>query len=258
MKEKYAGRGDHIFIAYPVKDEEGHSNFNYEHPDHYTDEMIQDLEDRLDPATFSALYMQQGIEKEGLAFTEDNLQFYNGTLPDGEPDDIFFWADVAWGGGDSFSMPIIYAYGDTWYCPDVIFDQGDKTITKPRVVAKILHHKIMNGGFEANNGGDEYCDDITRLLKEKKYSCHLVSKKAPNTIRKETRIEQHQDAIRHIYFLDRQHREKEYDRFMRELQSFSFTGKNLHDDAPDSLAGVVEYKRGRTVLSTVEIRNRLF
>lgn len=258
MKEKYAGRGDHIFIAYPVKDEEGHSNFNYEHPDRYTDEMIRDLEERLDPATFSALYMQQGIEKEGLAFTEDNLQFYNGTLPDGEPDDIFFWADVAWGGGDSFSMPIIYAYGDTWYCPDVIFDQGDKTVTKPRVVAKILHHHVMNGGFEANNGGAEYCDDITKMLKKENYSCHLVSKKAPNNVRKEVRIEQHQDAIRHIYFLDRQHREKEYDRFMRELQGFSFTGKNLHDDAPDSLAGVVEYKKGHTVLSTVEIRNRLF
>lgn len=260
MREKYKGYSDHVFIAIPVCDEEGHSNFNYDHPDRYTDEMVRDLKDRLDPATFSALYMQQGIEKEGLAFSEENLKFYNGVLPDGEADEVFFWADVAWGGGDSFSMPIIYAYGDKWYCHDVMFDQRDKSFTKPRVVEKIKEHKVNNGGFEANNGGAEYCDDISRLLKQKGIPCHLVSKKAPNTVRKEVRIEQVQNDIRQIYFLDKAARKDkpEYDKFMRELMMFSFTGKNLHDDAPDSLAGAVEYKKGRTVLSTVELRNRLF
>lgn len=32
---------------------------------------------------------------------------------------------------------------------------------------------------------------------------------------------------------------------MNELMMFSFSSKNLHDDAPDSLAGLVEYMTHR-------------
>ena len=39
-----------------------------------------------------------------LAIAADNLKYYNGVLPDGEPDNIVFTNDVAWGGGYSLSM----------------------------------------------------------------------------------------------------------------------------------------------------------
>ena len=81
------------------------------------------------------------------------LNYYNGVLPDGEPDNICFVNDVAWGGGDSLSMPIAYVYGHDVYIHDWIFDRRDKSCTKPRVVAKILQHKIKMGRTEANNGG---------------------------------------------------------------------------------------------------------
>ena len=56
-----------------------------------------------------------------------------------------------------------------------------------------------------------------------------------------SRIEQHAPVIRTFYFRDNKCRDAEYRRFMNELMSFSFTAKNLHDDAPDSLAGLVDY-----------------
>ena len=105
--------------------------------------------------------MQHGIEKEGLAFPSDSLNYYNGVLPDGEPDNIVFVNNVAWGGGDSLSMPITYVYGHDVYIHDWIFDRRDKSCTKPRVVAKILQHKIKMGRTEANNGRDEYSDVCT-------------------------------------------------------------------------------------------------
>lgn len=136
-----------------------------------------------------------------------------------------FSFDIAWGGGDSLSMPIAYFYGESVYIHDVVFDKGDKTITKPRVVGKIMSHKIRMGRMEANNGGDEYCDDIGKMLREKNYSMNLSHKKAPSNMSKLSRIEQHAPTIRSFYFRDRLHRDREYDNFTKELESFSFTTK---------------------------------
>ncbi|WP_407453555.1 hypothetical protein [Methanobrevibacter sp.] len=241
MKAKYGDDPRYKFIAIPVWDEDRHSNFCYDHPDRYTDERIKDLEASLDPVDFSCLYLQRGIDKEGLAFGSDTLRYYNGVLPDGEPDNVAFCTDIAWGGGDSLSMPIAYIYGEDVYIHDVIFDNRDKFATKPRVVGKILQHKCKMGRMEANNGGDEYCDDVNKMLREQNYSINLSHKKAPTRMSKLTRIEQHAPNIRKFYFRDTSCRDKEYQKFMDEVTSFSFTSKNLHDDAPDSLSMLVDY-----------------
>lgn len=241
MKAEHEGDPRYRFIAIPVEDENGESNFEYEHPDRYTKEKIQDIKRNLDPVDYSCLFLQRGIEKEGLAFPYDSLNYYNGVLPDGEPDNVLFAVDVAWGGGDSLAMPIAYVYGESVYIHDVVFDTHDKFVTKPRVCGKILHHKCKMGRFEANNGGDEYCDDIWRMLMEKHYSINLSHKKAPSNMGKLTRIEQHAPNIRQFYFRTEATWDDDYRRFMRELTSFSFTAKNLHDDAPDSLAQLVDY-----------------
>lgn len=241
MKEEHKDDPRYTFITMPVRDEEGHSLFHYEHPDRYTDERIAQLEATLDPVDFSCLYMQKGIEKEGLAFSSDALQYYNGVLPEGEPDNVLFYADVAFGGGDSFSMPIAYVYGKDVFIHDVVFDRGDKSITMPRVVGKILQHKIKVGQFEANSGGDFYCDEVDRLLREKhNYSANIGSKRASSKMSKLSRIEQHAPAIKRFYFRDANCRDSDYKKFMDEVTTFSFTSKNPHDDGPDALAGLAD------------------
>lgn len=245
LKEKHEGKKGYCFISIPVCDENGKSNFNFDHPDKYTDESVADLKARLDPVTFSCLYMQQGVQAQGLAFPESALKYYNGELPEGEPDNICFFADVAWGGSDSFAMPIAYVYGEDVYIHDVMFDNRDKSYTRPRVVGKILQHNIKMGCFEANNGGAEYCDHVTNLLKEQKHIASLSSKYAKTTVSKIVRIEQYQNEIRNFYFRDKSHRDNEYNRFMAEVNTLSLTGKNVHDDAPDSLAGLAEYLTGK-------------
>ena len=255
MKEEHEGDERYKFIAIPVWDETTEaSNFNYAHPDRYTEEKIREIKDSLDPVDFSCLYMQHGIEKEGLAFAADTLNYYNGVLPDGTPDNILFACDVAWGGGDNLSMPIAYVYGGTCYIHDVVFDKGDKFQTKPRVIAKILQHKVRMGRFESNNGGDEYCDDIDRMLRERGYSCNLTHYKSPGTMSKMSRIEQHAPEIRRYYFRDDKHRDEDYRRFMGELTRFSFTTKNKHDDAADSLAMLVDFNENR--IARVKIISR--
>ena len=237
MESEHGDDPRYSFISIPVWDENEVSNFEYEHPDRYTSEKIRDIKNTIDSADFECLFMQHGVEKEGLAFSADNLKYYNGVLPDGEPDNIVFANDVAWGGGDSLSMPIAYIYGGDVYIHDWVFDRRDKSCTKPRVIAKILQHKVKMGQTEANNGGEEYSDDVHRILKEEHgYSINMSHKKAPTNMAKLTRIEQHAPTIRNYYFRDSSCRDEDYRKAMAELTSFSFTAKNLHDDAPDSLA----------------------
>ncbi len=245
------------FIAIPVWDENEVSNFEYDHPDRYTTEKIRDIKATIDSADFECLFMQHGIEKEGLAFPADGLNYYNGILPDGQPDNIVFVNDVAWGGGDALSMPIAYVYGQDVYIHDWIFDRRDKTCTKPRVVAKILQHKIKMGRTEANNGGDEYSDDVYRILREQHgYSINMSHKKAPTNMAKLTRIEQHAPTVRSYYFRADTCRDDDYRKAMNELTGFSFTMKNVHDDAADSMAMLADYLSNG--IKTVSVGKRPF
>lgn len=242
----------YTFISIPVWDENEESNFEYDHPDRYTTEKIRDIKNTIDSADFECLFMQHGIEKEGLAFPADGLRYYNGVLPDGEPDNIVFVNDVAWGGGDSLSCPIGYVYGEDVYIHDWVFDKRDKSVTKPRVIAKILAHKVKMGQTEANNGGEEYSDDVYRiLLQEYGYSINMSHKKAPTNMAKLTRIEQHAPTIRNFFFRDSSCRDDDYRKAMNELTSFSFTSKNVHDDAADSMAMMAGYVFGGQKFVTV-------
>lgn len=254
MKRDHENDDRYRFIAIPVCDEDGHSNFMYDHPDRYTDEGIAKIRHDLDSVSFSCLYMQRGIEREGIAFPEEELVYYGGELPDGEPDNVLFTADVAWGGGDSFSMPIAYVYGEDVYIHDVIFDKGDKSITKPRVVAAIKRNKCRMGRFEANNGGDEYCDDVIRMLGD--YRANITHKRASGARSKLSRIEQHAPTIKRFLFRQPSARNDEYAAFMRELTGFSFTVRNPHDDAPDSLAMLADYMTSG--VQSVRVLRRLF
>ena len=233
-KIRYEGEPGYHFMAFPVCDEEGHSNFHYDCDDCYTDEKIAQIKEKLDPVTFSCLYLQRGIQKEGMPFTAEQLTWYDGVLPDGEPDNIFAFCDVAFGGGDSLSMPIAYKYGNDLFIHSVIFSRKDKSVTVPIVSYALMQNKVRKVRFEANVGGQSYADEVSAKIKEIGYACNVTSKRAPNTMSKLSKIEQFQQNIREIHFRRDKSRGREYDLFINELQTFSFTQKNLHDDAADS------------------------
>jgi predicted phage terminase large subunit-like protein len=194
----------------------------------------------IDDNTWWAKYMGQPYARQGLLFHSDKLNYYNGVLPDCEPDRIVAACDVAWGGGDFLSMPICYYYGDTCYVADVVFNDGDKTVTQPLVVGRIMRHLPHVCQFEANNGGHEYAAAVDKALREKKIMLNISSRRAPSDVAKVARIIQHAPDIAGMVFLDAEHQSQEYREFMRWLCMFVTSGRNEHDDAPDSLAMVVE------------------
>lgn len=231
-------------INVPALDSNDKSNFEYDYGVGFSSEYYKQrrasFEHNDDMASWLAQYQGEPIERDGVLFSPANMNFYNGTLPDGEPDRIFAFCDVAWGNGDFLSFPIAYQYGDKYFVHDVIFDKSDKKVTRPRVAEKIYKHKVRAATFEKNNGGGEYQEWIERFLAEKyKYTLNITSKTASTHIAKEARIFDNAPDIRELYFIDNAHRSKEYNLFMQNLFSFKIGAKNNHDDAPDSLAGLV-------------------
>ena len=257
VEEQYKNNPRYRFRVVPALNENDESNFNYKFGLGFDTAYYHDMRESLrgDLATWWAKYMGKPYIREGLLFPENELKFYNGVLPDGEPTKIFV-CDTAWGGGDSLSMPIAYVYDNGIYIHDWVFNNGDKTVTRPAVVGRLKQHLPHRGRFEANNGGDEYADAVDKELREDGVRINITSKKAPTTQSKLARIIQHAPDIKEFYFRNEKCQSAEYRKAMNELTLFVQTGKNLHDDAPDSLAMLSDFITGGA--KSVTVAKRLF
>lgn len=243
-EEKFKGNSRARFRKIPALNEKDESNFNYDYGLGFSTEYYKNLRDRLDKNEWMAKYQQRPFVREGLIFPIDELNYYNGVLPDG---DCLTAAacDVAWGGGDSLSMPFGKLFGSAddgpIYIPAWIFNKGDKYVTKPIVVAKTLQYKPNMEKFEANNGGDEYAEDIDRLLKEQGFKTNITWSKASNQIGKMAKIIQYApDIKRRFYFLKPEQQDEEYKAAMEELGMLTQVGKNEHEDSADGLTQLLQ------------------
>lgn len=246
------------FRKIPALNEKDESNFQYDYGVGFSTEYYRNMRERLDRNEWMAKYQQMPFIREGLLFPLDELNYYNGVLPDG---DCLTAAacDVAWGGNDSLSMPFGKLFGSIddgpIYIPDWIFNKGDKYTTKPIVVAKTLQHQPNMERFEANNGGDEYAEDIDRQLKDKGFKTNISWAKASNQISKMAKIIQYApDIKKRFYFLKPELQSEEYRAAMEELGMFTQLGKNEHDDSPDGLVQLFQLFDGG--MTKVEIMSR--
>lgn len=241
------------------------SNFDYEYGVGFSTKYYRGVrakfENNDDMVGWQCQYMQQPIEREGAVFNPEHMNYFK-QLPSGEPIKVISHCDIALGGADYLSMPIVYYYenadgGLDGYVEDVVFDNSEKHITQPQVIAMIKKHTIKHMHFEANAGGEGYADDIRRLLKEDKdYKeiCNISTDFAPVTKRKQQRIWDNAEEIRKLHFKDPNHRNLQYRKFMNNLFSFSMNmSRKAHDDAPDSLSGLVDFERHGTGIKAAKI-----
>lgn len=253
LRKSYDGNPEYRFRRIPALDKNDESNFDYE-INGFSTEYYRDMREKLDKAEWEAKFMQRPFVREGLLFPTDELRYFNGILPDGDFRRIGV-VDVAWGGGDSLSMPIGAEYdnGDV-YIYDWVFNKGAKEVTLPLVVGRIIGNGIRQTRFEGNTGGELYCQYVDERLQDHKYKCSCTSRKAPNKVEKLSKIIAYSgDIKRKFIFLEskkvtqdqlqkdaelgvvRYRRNDEYQAAMDELTMFVSIGENKHDDAADGL-----------------------
>lgn len=233
-KAQYQNNPKARFLEIPALDENDESNFQYEYGLGFSTQYYREMRETLDSNEWAAKYQQRPFVREGLLFPENELKYFNGkTLR--EEYRIVACCDVAFGGGDSLSMPIAEVHGDDVYIVDWVFNNKDKFVTRPLVTGALLRNNVEKVQFEANNGGAEYAEAVGQMLKEAHGHIQIITKRT-DKLNKENKIIQYSaDVKNHFYFLEKGLRSPEYQRAMDELTTYVQLGKNLHDDSPDSL-----------------------
>lgn len=253
MRKLYENNPEYRFRKIPALNDKDESNFDYE-INGFSTQYYHDMRSRLDNAEWMAKFMQAPYVREGILFNEEELRYFNGILPDGDCRRVCA-VDVAWGGGDSLSMPIGVEYenGDV-YIIDWVFSKFAKEITLPIVVGKLMQNEIRQVRFESDTGGDLYCGYVSEKLNKNNYKCSCTSKRAPNRIEKKSKIIAYSgDVKRKFIFLQpntitpeerendisngiiRYERSKEYQDAMDEFTTYVTIGDNDHDDAVDGI-----------------------
>ena len=260
LEEMYGNDDRYVFRRIPALNENGESNFDYEVKG-FSTEYYQDMKDKLikagNEAEWMAKFQQAPYVREGILLPLDQLGYFNGVLPVEHKFRFTVNCDVAFGGGDSVSMPIGLhdLTDDIIYIVDWYFNSSGVGITVPGVVDMIIKHGIKNVTFEANAGGQLYASKVQEELKQRGYLCSCDSVRAPNNASKEDKIKACEAVIRKKFrFLDgTKHnaaefdddtviyeKSPEYERALNEMGTYVTIGKNTHDDAADSIAQIAE------------------
>lgn len=237
-------------IRIPGLNADNETNFPYKYGMALTTEQLLEDKALMDTVSFECLIQQNPIERLGILFSEEELVKFEEEPKEGFQRRIAA-VDVAWGGGDSLSMPIGSEYnnGDV-YLTDVVFSKGPKEETIPLVVNAIIKYQISCCFFEANNGGDMYAEKVQEELKKQGYKCNIMWGKVPTTKSKLDRILACTGAIKgspsseyRLLIKSRKFikNNKMYNEFIDEMVKFNQTPamqNKQHDDACDSLASM--------------------
>jgi predicted phage terminase large subunit-like protein len=239
----------------PVTDE---SNFEYmrEGKKVFTTQYFRDQREMLSSEQFESEFQQQPFEAKGLLFPESSLNRFFELPVDRDPDSIIAVCDTADKGEDYCSMPIAAVYGDEVYIVDVVFDDSPPEVTKPECAKVLMDNKVVACTFESNNAGSYFARDVSQIMTDRLYVCNVRTKRTISN--KQTRIEFASDTIiKNFYFKDPSlyARNSQYAEFMKQVITYTRSGKVPHDDAPDSLSLLENELRG-LVGAKVEVFKR--
>jgi PBSX family phage terminase large subunit len=179
-------------------------------------------------------------QKEGVLFTKKDFRYFtpSETLSKSFESSIAY-ADIADEGKDSTAAPIGRNIGSDIYITDVLFSKLNTDFTIPLLDQKIREQEVRIIRVESNAMGAMYARN---LKKEVPKTCQVAT--ATATTNKHTRIIMDAAFIkRYCVFLAEEHQSEEYKAFMRELCNYMQDGSSKHDDAPDSMQGLVYFIR---------------
>lgn len=255
QREGWAWRAIEIPALDLVTDE---SNYEYERDGKkvFTTAYFREQRDLLSAEQFESEFQQQPFEAKGLLFNKDELNYFFELPSDKDPDTVIAVCDTAESGSDSTAMVILKLYGEDVFVDDVVFDDSPADVTKPQCAKKMVEHKVSTAVFESNNAGAYYSRDVDALVKSLGASVSVRTKRTISN--KQTRIEFAADGIKkRFYFKDQStyKRGSQYWNFMKEVTTYTRSGKVPHDDAPDVLS-LAENELRMLVGSKVEVFKR--
>lgn len=229
------------YINTPALNEDDESNFDYAYGVGFSTEFYKQrrasFERNSDMPSWFAQYQGEPVNRGGAVFNPDYMRYFNGVMPDADPDRVFMAVDPAWGGGDYVAAPVCVQFGDDIYIPSVVYDNGDKMITQPLIVEAVKKYGIQAVYVEATKTTASYTQELDKRLRDIGIRVNLQSTISHYTGNgKRQRIFDKAPEIKErMIFLEDGKRDKPYSMFMQNVYAFTVEGTLKHEDAPDSL-----------------------
>ena len=210
-------------------------------PELRTTEQIEQERKNMPEYLFETNFQQKPTDPEALLFSYGRLRTYD-RLPKFDSNDSYAVIDATRKSGkDFFSMPIFKkSYADdtpTYYLTDALFTQRATKDLYEEICNKIIQHHIVKLVIESNVTS-ELKQNIEKILNMNGvYYCQIVEKY--NSENKDVRITDQSFLIQQrLVFPNKTLFPLKTDvgQFMNNLTLYNSTGRNQHDDAPDSCA----------------------
>lgn len=142
--------------------------------------------------------------------------------------------------GTDYLCSIAYDETETgMYVTDVIYTQDGMEATEPLVARQLYQENVSIARFESNNGGRSFARNVEQqtILAGNTKTTVLWFHQSNN---KHVRIFTNAASVQNLIHFPEDW-EKRWPKFAKHVKNYMATGKNTHDDAEDTLTGMVEY-----------------
>lgn len=188
------------------------------------------------PITFQRQYMQNPQPKEGLMyFPFKTYEHIPATLTSLRKN----YTDTADKGKDYLCSIDYIETEAAIYITDVLYTAKPMIETETLTALQLTKNKTQICRVESNNGGEGFSRNVGKqciLLKNK----FTIFKPFHQSANKEVRIFNASASVHNLVYMPSDWKTR-WPEFYRAITTYMKSGKNLHDDAPDALTGVVEW-----------------
>lgn len=199
------------------------------------------LKRNTDPLAFMSNYHQEPIDVQGAMYK--NLQTYEDIPMDDKGnskfEQIIAYTDTADLGNDYLCSIVAGIYKGEAYILDVYYTRDGMEITEPHTAKFLYDNKVDFASIESNNGGRGFARNVERLLWENHNTRKPVIDWFHQSKNKKARILANSHFVmKHVYFPEGWN--KKWSEFYKAITTYQKDKKNKHDDAADTLTGIVE------------------
>ncbi|MEC1178528.1 phage terminase large subunit [Metasolibacillus meyeri] len=223
-------------LRMPALDAEGKSLCE----DLYSTENLLQKKDTLDEHIWLANYGQEPIDLKGSLYSE-GFKTYDVIDPE-QFERVISYGDTADTGADylcNIAAGVIDKYA---YVLDVYFTEEPMEKTEDETARRIDIHGVREAAFESNNGGRGFARNVEQKLRKlKNKKCQVTW--FHQSKNKRTRILVNSSNVLEQIIMP-EGWDKKYPAFYQAVMRYQRKGKNEHDDAPDTLTGLVEVING--------------
>lgn len=181
----------------------------------------------------SANYQQIPINIKGKLYTSFKTYEETPTF-----EEIKSYCDTADEGADYLCNIIYGTYKHEAYLLDVYYTQAGMEVTEPEVAQRLTEYEVATALIESNNGGRGFARAVESILKTKRNYSTVVRWFHQSKNKKARILTKSNWIMEHMYFPVNW--KDKWPEFYDAMNKYQKTGKNLHDDGPDTATGVAE------------------